>query len=45
MLVRPNPQAEVIERDLLSAHHAQITKVEQWCFEIALHSIQSVDEG
>ena len=28
MLVRPNPQAEVIERDLLSAHHAQITKVE-----------------
>ena len=28
VLIGPDPQAEVIERDLLSAHHAQITKVE-----------------
>lgn len=38
MLVRPNPQAEVIKRDLLSAHDPQITKVEQWCFEVCLHA-------
>ncbi len=45
MLVRPNPQAEVIKRDLLSAHDPQITKVEQRWFDVSLHSIQSVDEG
>lgn len=38
MLVRPNAQAKVIKRDLLSAHDAQITKVEQWCFEDCLHA-------
>jgi hypothetical protein len=29
VLISPNPQAEVVKRDLLPAHHPQVMEVEQ----------------
>jgi hypothetical protein len=38
VLVRPDPQTEVIQSDLVSPHNPQVAKVEQRWFEMCVHA-------
>ncbi len=45
MLVCSDAKTEVVERNLLSPHHADVTKIKEcWC-DLGVHRIQSVDES
>lgn len=46
MLVRTNPQTEVAQGDLLSAHNTDIAEIEEWsCRQFAHRKFKGIKNG
>ena len=44
VLVGPDAETEIVERNRVSPHNAQVAIIQQGWFKVSVHGIQSVDE-